>query len=196
MIAHQSNRSVSRRTALAGLGAGGLGVALAATVRHVAAQDATPEELAGHPVVGTWLAIAPPGATVVTFRADGTAEVGWPISYVDPTFPDLDVVFNTPGYGTWEPIGEGKIHFTVVAVLSDAKGTYLGTATLQGYPVVSADGQTFTDNEPNGQITVRDAANHVLADQGGFAPGVAATRMTPNSVVFPPETPGVATPTA
>ena len=32
--------SVSRRTALAGLGAGGLGLALAATARRAAAQDA------------------------------------------------------------------------------------------------------------------------------------------------------------
>ena len=160
------------------------------------AQDATPEELATHPVVGTWLAMSPPGATVITFGPDGSVELGWAISYVDPTFPDLDVVFNTPGIGTWEPVDARKIHFTVVAVLSDAHGAYLGTATLQGYPAVSADGQTFTDVAPLGRITVRDAANRVVADQTDLAVGVTATRMTPGSVVFPPASPAAATPAA
>ncbi len=54
MTTSNTSQSVSRRTALAGLGAGGLGVALAATVRHASAQDTTPASLAGHPLVGTW----------------------------------------------------------------------------------------------------------------------------------------------
>jgi hypothetical protein len=194
MTASNTPQSVSRRSALAGLGAGGLGMALATSARHAAAQDAP--EMTNHPLVGTWLAMAPPGAVVATFRPDGTAELGWAISYVDSAFPELDVVINTPGYGTWEPIGERKIHFTVLAVLSDDKGTYLGTTTLQGYPSLSADGRTWTDVEPKGRITVRGAQNQVIQDLVDFAAGVTATRMTPNSVVFPPETPGVATPTA
>ena len=79
-------------------------------------------------------------------------------------------------------------------MLSDAKGTYLGTATLQGYPLVGAEGQTFTDNEPEGRITVRDAANGVVSDQRDFAAGVTATRMSPNSVVFPEGIPMAGTP--
>ena len=51
MTDHRTESTVSRRTALAGLGAGGLGVALAATsARHATAQDA---EMANHPLVGT-----------------------------------------------------------------------------------------------------------------------------------------------
>src|SRR3954452_22744694 len=46
---------VTRRTALAGLSAGGAGLALAATTRKTAAQDATPAAMAGHPLVGTWI---------------------------------------------------------------------------------------------------------------------------------------------
>jgi len=121
---------------------------------------------AGHPLVGTWLIMSPAGVNVATFM------------------------------GTWEPLDERKAHFTVVAVLSDAKGTYLGTATLQGYPLVGADGQTFTDMEPEGRITVRDAANGVVSDQGTFAAGVTATRMSPNSVIFPEAAPADATPAA
>lgn len=170
-----------------GIGRAGLGTA---------AQDATPEELAAHPVVGTWLAMSPSGPTVITFGPDGSAELGWAISYVDPTFPDLDVVFNSPGIGTWEPVDARKAHFTVVAVLSDMHGTYLGTATLDGYPTVGTDGQTFTDVAPEGRLTVRDAANHVLADLTNLAVGVTATRMTPGSVVFPAASPAAATPTS
>jgi hypothetical protein len=46
--------SVSRRTALAGLGAGALGLALAARGLAVSAQDATPFPMADHPLVGVW----------------------------------------------------------------------------------------------------------------------------------------------
>ncbi len=58
MTTPQRASSVSRRSALAGLGADGLGVALAATTRHAAAQDAATER-AAHPLVGTWLAGPP-----------------------------------------------------------------------------------------------------------------------------------------
>lgn len=46
-----AGRSVSRRSALAGLGAGG--PALAATGRTAIAQEAG-GDLAGHPLAGTW----------------------------------------------------------------------------------------------------------------------------------------------
>ena len=49
----QTDHPISRRSALAGLGAGGLGLALANAARPANAQDATPE-LANHPVVGAW----------------------------------------------------------------------------------------------------------------------------------------------
>ncbi len=47
---------VSRRTALAGISAGGLGLAIASTTRQTSAQDATTATLATHPLTGTWLA--------------------------------------------------------------------------------------------------------------------------------------------
>ena len=195
---HQSFRTtvnLSRRTALGGIGAAAAALGLG-HLNRATAQDATPTPLSTHPLAGTWLAMTRGGLSPSIFAPDGSVVLEWAVSYVDPAFPDLDVVFNTPGIGTWEPLDERKAHFTVVAVLSDAKGTYLGTATLQGYPLVGAEGQTFTDNEPEGRITVRDAANAVVSDQGDFAAGVTATRMGPNSVIFPEAAPADATPAA
>ena len=54
MTTQYNSSSTSRRTALAGLGAGALGVSLAAA-HHASAQDATPSEMAAHPIVGTWI---------------------------------------------------------------------------------------------------------------------------------------------
>lgn len=70
---------VSRRTALAGLGAGGLGVILAARGQPAFAQDATPTthvSPAGHPLVGAWVvtesdAQPVPVATYAIFDVDG-----------------------------------------------------------------------------------------------------------------------------
>jgi hypothetical protein len=75
MTTSTTGQSVSRRTALAGLGAGGLGVALAATARSAAAQDAA-TEMAKHPIVGGWKGINAPidpiATTYALFHADGT----------------------------------------------------------------------------------------------------------------------------
>jgi len=135
------------------------------------------------------------GLSPSIFAPDGSVVLEWAVSYVDPAFPDLDVVFNTPGIGTWEPLDERKAHFTVVAVLSDVKGTYLGTATVEGHPSVSPDGQTFNDLEPETRVTLRDAANQILSDQSDIVAGVTATRMSPNSVIFPEGTSVAGTPT-
>ena len=49
----KSNTSVTRCTALAGFGAGGLGLALAAY--PTAAREATSTSMAAHPMVGIWV---------------------------------------------------------------------------------------------------------------------------------------------
>jgi hypothetical protein len=173
-----------------------LAVVLLGPLTIARAQEATPIALSGHPLAGTWLAMTAGGLSPSIFAPDGSVVLEWAVSYVDPSFPDLDVVFNTPGIGTWEPLDERKAHFTVVAVLSDAKGTYLGTATVEGHPLVSPDGQTFSDLEPETRVTLRDAANQILSDQSGIVAGVTATRMSPNTVIFPAAAPPDATPAA
>jgi hypothetical protein len=192
---HQPEFSfLNRRAALGGIGAAAAALGLGHLDRATA-QDATPTPLATHPLAGTWLAMTVGGLSPSIFAPDGSVVLEWAVSYVDPAFPDLDVVFNTPGIGTWEPLDERNAHFTVVAVLSDAKGTYLGTATVEGHPLVSPDGQTFNDLEPETRVTLRDAANQILSDQSGIVPGVTATRMSPNSVIFPEGTSVAGTPT-
>jgi len=112
--------SVSRRTALAGLGAGGLGLALAA--RAAAAQESTPADLAGHPLVGTWFLdndpanpANPPGTFIL--HADG--------SYVE---------VNADGpvrLGAWEATGDTTATLTIVAYDQDAAGASLGGITIR-----------------------------------------------------------------
>jgi hypothetical protein len=83
--------SVSRRTALAGISATGLGLALAATTHHASAQHATPTAMAGHPIIGTWIVDRNPEdetdpPTAVVYTPDGgwidpilgVAGSGWP----------------------------------------------------------------------------------------------------------------------
>ena len=81
MTTSHTTPSISRRAALAGLGAGGLGVALAAATRHAAAQEgATAEAMATHPIVGNWMVTTFLGRSpaMAVFLADGTNIQGAP----------------------------------------------------------------------------------------------------------------------
>ena len=146
--------AVSRRTALAGIGAGGLGLALATTARGGAAQDAA-AEMAGHPIVGVWNATTPGGPSLATFLADGSATFANPPTAADPTH---GVVYQSSSVGTWEPVSERGIHFTASLVITDANGVHVGYYTNDAYPVVSEDGQTLVDDQSQGTVTIRDAA--------------------------------------
>src|SRR5438045_3389415 len=78
MTPSHTAQSVTRRTALAGLGAGGLGLALASTARQASAQEATPVPMAGHPLVGTWIVDRDPTdqtdhPTLLVYATDGGA---------------------------------------------------------------------------------------------------------------------------
>lgn len=201
MTTHRTD-TVSRRSALVGLGAAGAGLALA-TVHPAAAQDATPDALASHPIVGVWLlmnATVPPSPSTVIFAADGTVVIESVVSAKDPAG---DVVYASGRIGTWEPTGARSIHVTALDIGSDATGVYTGTTTLDAYPVASEDGQTWTDDGTQVKVTIRDAANAVVVVLGGgggeapLTPPVRATRMQPGELVFPPMPEGqLATPTS
>jgi len=200
--------TISRRTALAGLGAAGAGLALAATVHPAAAQETTPDAMASHPIVGVWLfmnATVPPSPSTAIFAADGSVVIESVVSSKDPTG---GVVYASDRIGTWEPTGARSIHVTALDIGSDATGVYTGTTTLDGYPEVSEDGQSWTDEGTQVKVTIRDAANTVVTVLGGgggappLTPPVRATRMRPGALTFPPmpegqlATPAVATPTS
>jgi hypothetical protein len=187
----QSNPSVSRRTALAGLGAGSLGLALAAASRPAAAQD-TSTAMAKHPIVGVWLVTTPIGPSFAVFSADGVNIQGVPTAQAGPQ----GVTFTGAQIGTWEPISDRGVHFTGVQLQTDASGKYLGSVTIDGHPVVSADGQTITDQSPATTITVRDATGtvvNVIKPNPGSPPAT-GVRLKPGFAGFPAGTPAAGTP--
>lgn len=195
---HHRPESVSRRAALAGLGAGGLGLAVAAAGARATAQDSTQGSLADHPLTGTWLAMANPPlpedpqiAVPSVFGADGSVLLMFPVTQAGPQ----GVQVNTAAVGTWEADSDQRGHFTAVQVLSDLDGTFVGTVTINGYPEVSADGQTFLDDGSKVMVTIRDPAGAVVQEASGLGGRpVTATRMGPGMPGFPSTGDAEATP--
>jgi hypothetical protein len=190
----RTDAAVSRRVALAGLGAGGLGATLAATAGHAAQEGAG--DLAAHPLVGTWAVQTPGGVVPQTHGPDGSVVVANPPSYVDPA---LGLTFQGPALGRWEADGDRGFLFTAINALSDADGAYVGSFLLAAAGEVGEDGQTWGRAGREGRIVVRDAANNVVLDEALPAElVVTATRMgaTAESVVLPVATPAAGTPTA
>jgi hypothetical protein len=114
--------SVSRRTALAGLGAGGLGLALATRVRSTAAQDAA---ATGHPYIGIWLVDRDPDSsadspTINIMTADGAV--------IDPLL--------AVG-GVWEPSGPRSAMFTLLTLIDGGLGGYV---VIRGFDDVDEAG--------------------------------------------------------
>lgn len=185
-----ADTTVSRRTALTGLGIGGLAIA-ARGLSTSAHQDA---DMANHPMVGIWLGVTPDGPSPAYFLADGTFfGSSSPIS----AGPDGTISFLSPQNGTWEPDSEYGIHFTSVQNVHDAAGAFTGTVTVDGYPVASEDGESFYDDGSRVRVTMRDASGAIVAVLGedGSLPPVYGNRMRPGAPGFQEATPEAATPT-
>ncbi len=157
-----STQHLSRRTAVAGLAAGGLGVAAGA--HRASAQEMN---LADHPIQGMWLAMANPPRSGVDpqvpvpsyYGADGTC-----ILHFVPAQVAMDDSLQFAGapMGVWEPYDERTAHFTVVQTLVDATGKLVGTATIDGHPKASEDGMTFSDDGSLVTVTIRNPAGEVV----------------------------------
>ncbi len=124
-----------------------------------AAQDATPASLAGHPLVGSWVAMTPFGASAETFAADGSFVAGYPVVEQGP----MGAAYYSAGVGVWESTGPQSGRFTAVQAITDVNGTSLGTLTIDGHLDVSDDGQRFVDDSPETTLTFRDASGIVVA---------------------------------
>jgi hypothetical protein len=157
-------------------------------------------DLASHPLTGTWLAMANPPLpddpqfpAPSLFAADGTVLLLFPITASGPQGP----VFQTAYVGVWEPDSERRGHFTATQTLSAADGTVLGTVTVDGYPEVAEDGQTFIDDGSRVMVTMRDAAgaiiDQVMPSRKPEGRPVTGTRMAVGAPGFPES--GDATPT-
>ena len=164
----------------------------------VAARQAT-ASLADHPLAGDWMAMAnrpPPGSPQVPasshFGADGSVSLVFPPTQVGMA----GVEFVSPHVGTWEADSDRRGHFTATQLLSDATGAFLGSVTVDGYPEVSEDGQTFVDDGSKVMITIRDATGAIVQQMPGVGgPPVTGIRMAPGAPGFP-EGLAAGTPTA
>ena len=83
MTTSNTGPCTSRRTALAGLGAGGLGLALAVAGQSAVAQDAA-SEMATHPIVGVWMVTTPAGLAPGVFSPEGTVVIIIPVTQLGP----------------------------------------------------------------------------------------------------------------
>lgn len=143
--------------ALVALALGGVGVAAQLTP-SITAQD-TASALAGHPLVGSWVAQTPFGASAETFAADGSFVAGYPVVEQGP----MGAAYYSAGVGVWESTGPQSGRFTSVQAITDVTGASLGTLTIDGHLQVSDDGQHFTDDSPETTLTFRDAQGAVIA---------------------------------
>lgn len=183
------NRRRMLGSAAALAGALGLGDRAA----HAAVQEASPEALANHPIVGAWMVTTPIGPALAVFSADGTNVQGVPTAQAGPG----GVSFTGAQVGTWEPTGPRGIHFTGVQLHTDANGTFVGTVTIDGHPRVSDDGQSIIDDDPETTVTIRDAANNIInVIPGPPSPPATGVRMAVGAPGFPEGTPTAATPSA
>jgi len=186
--APRSPAALTRRVALAGLGAGGLGVALGARSARAAQATST----ADHPLMGMWLAMANPPRRGVDpqfpvpslFAADGTVILGFVPAEIGM---NGTIQYSGAPMGVWEPYDEQTGHFTAVQVLADMTGKLTGSVTIDGHPKVSDDGLTFIDDFSLVTVTIRDAAGAVVTVVPPGTPGmpVTATKMRVGNPGFP-----------
>lgn len=170
----------NRRTAIAGAGLAAA-LAILGQVGRAAAQAV---DYSRHPLCGTWLAMANPPMpedpkfpAPSLFAADGTVLLVFPATQRGPAGVD----FGSAVMGTWAPDGDRRGHFTAVQLMSDAEGRFTGSLTIDGYPEVSDDGQSFLDDGSRAMLTFRDASgavvNQIMPNGSPAGPGVQAVRM-------------------
>jgi hypothetical protein len=173
-MSESENRSISRRSALAGLGAGSLAAFIGA---HAAAApppvenreaggapDLANTPLAGHALVGRWLSLiglpSNPGMTVAVptfFAADGTAMMLFPGAEAAKRGIEVRGV----ALGEWQPDNARSGHFTTVQVLSNLENGYTGTMTVDGHAMLADDDMSFNVRTDDNVFTMRDAYNAI-----------------------------------
>ena len=182
--------SLTRRTALSGLGAGGLGVALGSQGGRAAQSMST----ADHPLMGMWLAMANAARRGIDrqfpapslFAADGTVILGFVPAEIGM---EGEIQYTGSPMGVWEPYDEQTGHFTAVQVLADKTGALAGSVTIDGHPKVSEDGMSFVDDGSLVTVTIRDPAGAIVAvvPPSTDGPPVTAIRMHVGLPGFPGE---------
>ena len=170
--------TVTRRTALAGLGAGGMGLALARNTASVSAQDAP--DTAGHLLTGVWQWNADPGnpeqPSFAIFHADGSYTewqmvAGQAIGIWRPTgerAADLLFVF-TDGNPSLEVYQPGIVTFTIAIELDESGDAFTAEGMIDardpgGSQLVTAPFSrpatrlTFENNPTTGSVQATPVA--------------------------------------
>jgi hypothetical protein len=126
----RSLSALTRRTALAGLGASGL--ALAARTPIASAQEVATE---GHPLVGTW------------FLDNGTGNLTDALDtfiiHADGTYIEANAD-GTVRLGVWEATGPTTATLTIEAYSRDATGANLGAIIIRLTIELNPDGNSYT----------------------------------------------------
>src|SRR4051794_7633791 len=180
----QTASSMSRRAALGGVGGAAAALGLG-SVSRVAAQEATPTAMAGHPFVGTWIVSDPADPTEMPTTNIITADGG----LIDPT---------VGAAGVWTATGERTADYTLIALVTEGGGSYY---LVRGSLEVDAGGDTVS----TAPVSVTHVApDGTVLDQQSQGPGPASylrLKVEPQSAVgqplagFPAWTPQTATPT-
>lgn len=169
-------RSLSRRSALAGLGAGSIAAFVGAQAaahtqvenRDVGADSGGSSGLttATHRLSGLWLSMIgmPSNAkkTVVVptfFGADGSVMLMFPGTEA----AKQGIQVKGPAIGTWEVLDERSGHFTAVQVLSNMNGEYVGTVEVEGFPSLDDEGENYDCDSSRNLFVVRDELNTVVS---------------------------------
>ena len=182
MTTSNTGYAVSRRTALAGLGAGGLGLALAA--RGAAAQDATPASLAGHPLVGSW---------IVDRNPDDPTEIPtYNVITSDGTIFDPSV----GGAGVWDATGPNSANFTLTGTIAELGGYFLVRASITVDEGGGSATATYSSTVAAADGTVMDDLTAVGASANYIRIQLEPLDATGPLAEFPAWTPPPATPTS
>ena len=151
MTNSRSNSTVSRRFALASLGAGGLGLTLAARSHRTAAQEGA-GDLASHPLVGLWqLPIIGPDAAVSPWA--------FQIYHADGTMSSWNAGLTAGVLGLWRPTGERTAD--VLWVMQDVADD--GAALTLTFRLTFEVDETGDRSTNTGDLDIRDAGGVQVA---------------------------------
>jgi hypothetical protein len=159
--------------------------------RASAATAVAKVDYSDHPFCGSWMTMAmpsydggPPVPAVSINFADGSTYYSFPVAQRG----NDGVLFVSGHAGIWEPYDEWTGHFSNVQFISNIEGDIVNIITVDGYPRVSDDGQSFFDDFKLSTVTIYNAQGEVLAEipPGSPAPPITGVRMSPGFFGFPP----------
>jgi hypothetical protein len=174
-----AQQSLTRRSALAGIGAGSLALFLGASASAAPPAFETGGSGSGevlstttHPLAGRWLShLALPSrpdvdvAVPTFFGADGTVVMIFPGMEAEKRGLQVSGI----ALGCWEPMTADLGHFTAVQVLANLDGDYVGTVTIDGYAQTDAEGLGYAVRSDDHLFVVRDQADAVIEELGASA---------------------------